>query len=71
MLLETPFNEVLKSGKPDFPFCLCWANENWTRRWDGFDSKILMQQDYNSYSPEEHINWLYNAFNDKRYIKVN
>ncbi len=71
MLLETPFNEVLRTGKPDFPFCLCWANENWTRRWDGFDSKILINQDYKSYNPEEHINWLYNAFNDNRYIKIN
>ncbi len=71
MLLERPFNEVLASGKPDFPFCLCWANENWTRRWDGMDQEILMTQDYDNYNPEQHIEWLNNAFLDKRYIKIN
>jgi lipopolysaccharide biosynthesis protein len=71
MLLEKPFNDVLGSGKPDFPFCLCWANENWTRRWDGLDHEILMAQKYEDYDPEMHMMWLKNAFVDERYIRVN
>lgn len=71
MLLEKPFNEVLVSGKPDFPFCLCWANENWTRRWDGLEDEILVKQDYDEYDSEEHILWLEKAFEDMRYIRVN
>jgi lipopolysaccharide biosynthesis protein len=71
MLLERPFNEVLKSGKPDFPFCLCWANENWTRRWDGADHDILIGQNYQEYDAEQHVAWLSKAFSDTRYIKIN
>lgn len=70
MLLERPLNEVLNSGKPDFPFCICWANENWTRRWDGNDKDILLGQNYNNYNPEKHILWLEKAFTDKRYIRI-
>lgn len=71
MLLEKPFNEVLSSGKPDFPFCLCWANENWTRRWDGKEKEILMEQNYDTYDPENHMRWLLKAFSDRRYISIN
>jgi lipopolysaccharide biosynthesis protein len=39
-ILEQPVNEILRSGEPDFPFCLCWANENWTRTWDGQEKVI-------------------------------
>lgn len=70
MLLERPFNEVLSSGKPDFPFCLCWANENWSRRWDGREQEVLMEQNYRDYNPYEHIEWLSSAFSDKRYLRI-
>jgi len=70
-LLERPFNEVLASGKPDFPFCLCWGNENWTRVWDGQNKGILVEQKYSELDDRRHIKWLVNAFLDKRYIRIN
>jgi lipopolysaccharide biosynthesis protein len=68
-LLQQPFDEVLASGKPDFPFCLCWANENWTRNWDGQNDDILMQQQYGGDDDRRHIKWLVQAFRDRRYIR--
>jgi len=70
MLLDRPFREVLESGTPDFPFCLCWANENWTRAWDGLDRQVLIRQDYTESDAEAHIKWFINAFSDPRYIKI-
>ncbi len=70
-LMERPVTEMLESGKPDFPFMLCWANENWTRRWDGQDQEILIKQDYSAHDHREHAAWLcQNAFKDERYIKI-
>jgi len=69
-LLHRPFDEVLASGNPDFPFCLCWANENWTRIWDGGDSDVLMKQTYSHEDDLAHIRWLARAFADPRYIRV-
>ncbi len=69
-LLERPFNEVLESGKPDFPFCLAWANESWTGKWHGLDNKILISQTYPGIDDiERHFYTLVNAFSDKRYFK--
>ncbi len=70
-LLERPFNEVLRTGQPDFPFCLCWANENWTRRWDGLEQDVLMGQEYGFDDDRNHIRSLLPAFEDHRYIRVN
>ena len=69
-LLNRPFDEVLESGRPDFPFCLCWANEPWTRAWDGRSGQVLIGQDYSDDDDREHIRWLARAFRDPRYIRV-
>jgi lipopolysaccharide biosynthesis protein len=70
-LLNRPFDEVLLSGRPDFPFCLCWANENWTRRWDGYDNELLIRQEHSLQDDEAHIEHLLPVFQDSRYIKIN
>lgn len=70
LLLERPFEEVLASGKPDFPFCLCWANENWTRAWDGLDREVLMKQEYSAADDRNHIRWLIAPLRDPRYIRI-
>jgi len=69
-ILERPFNEILASGEPDFPFCLCWANENWTRVWDGGDKQVLLGQQHSQDDDLRHIQSLLPAFRDPRYIRV-
>ena len=70
-LLERPVTEILTTGKPDFPFCLCWANENWTRRWDGQEQEPLITQNYSLADDEAHLLALLPYFRDPRYIRVN
>lgn len=69
-LLERPFQDVLTSGQPDFPFCLCWANEPWTRRWDGIEHEVLIRQTYSIEDDRQHIRWLCKVFQDQRYIRI-
>ena len=64
-------DRLLQSGKPDFPFCFCWANENWTRTWDGGDNEVLMSQDYCEDNNKKIIHDLLPAFRDSRYIMIN
>jgi len=72
-MLERPFDEVLNSKTPDFPFCLSWANEPWSRTWTSeFSSaEILLDQTYSTEDDRRHIQYLIEAFKDKRYIRVN
>ena len=72
-LLERPFNEVLQSGEPDFPFCLGWANHSWKGIYAGVKGKeSLIEQTYNGLEDyENHFYDVLPAFQDKRYIKVN
>jgi len=70
LLLERPLRGVLESGQPEFPFCMCWANENWTRTWSGGDDEMLMQQRYSNEDHVEHVRWLARYMKDPRYIKV-
>ena len=71
-LLERPFNEVLTSGKPDFPFCLAWANETWKGFPHGLMNRnVLIEQSYPGiYDYINHFNFILNAFKDKRYITI-
>jgi hypothetical protein len=69
-ILERPVDEVLATGKPDFPFMLLWANENWTRIWDGGSDHQLLTQEYSEDDDRRHIRALADTFADPRYIRV-
>ena len=73
LLLQRPFQEVLQSGRPDYPFCLCWANHEWTTRtWqNGGKEKVIAPMVYNGEEDyTAHFNYVLSAFKDKRYITV-
>lgn len=73
-LLDRVFDEVVKSGKPDYPFCLCWANHSWYQKtWDpNKPNKLLVEQTYPGIQDyEDHFYAMLPAFKDSRYIKVN
>jgi lipopolysaccharide biosynthesis protein len=70
-LLETPLEQMLAAGRPDLPFCLCWANENWTRRWDGRSKDVLMAQSYSHESMRIIISDMLRYCASPHYIRLN
>ena len=70
-LLEKPIENMLKDRSITIPFCLCWANENWSKRWDGGNKEIIVAQDYGNQSEWDiHMDYLIDFFRDERYITV-
>lgn len=68
-LLEKPAEMLLEESGAETPFCFCWANENWARRWDGGNKEIIMEQDYGEEEDwEKHFQYLARFFRDPRYI---
>lgn len=69
-LLDVPVDDMLADKESDMPFCLCWANENWTRRWDASESEILIAQEF---GPDDDLNFIDDLLpflNDPRYIRI-
>ncbi len=70
-LLHEPLDDFLSNKNYNHSFCLCWANENWTRAWDGAEREILIAQDYTDDDWKQHIEWLGEVFCDSRYMRIN
>ena len=72
LLMEKPAEMMLECKKIDFPFCMCWANDNWTRTWAQKNNEILIAQDYEEEEDwEKHFYYLLPFLKDERYIKIN
>ncbi len=70
-LLQRPFDEVLSSGTPDFPFCVAWANQTWSGIWHGAPDRVLIEQTYPGPEDDlEHFSYLRQAFEDPRYVRI-
>jgi lipopolysaccharide biosynthesis protein len=70
-LLEKPLEQFLANPALDIGLCICWANENWTRRWDGLEHDVLIAQEYSPDHDRELIESLLPVFRDPRYVHIN
>ena len=72
MLLEKPMEQMLANKEVDIPFCICWANEPWTKAWVGDERKLLIAQEYGQEEEwKQHFMYLLPFFKDERYITKN
>jgi len=70
-ILERPLDEVVASGQPDLPFCVCWANESWTGIWHGAPRRMLIEQSYPGLDDHRaHFDSLLPSFADRRYLRI-
>jgi len=69
-ILHAPLDDMLADPESDMPFCLCWANENWTRRWDAAEHEILIAQEYLPQDDLDFIKSLVPFFKDRRYLRL-
>lgn len=69
-LMDGPLDALLADRSIDLPFYLIWANENWTRRWDGMESDVLIQQDYSAEDDEALVDCFQRHFQDPRYLRI-
>jgi lipopolysaccharide biosynthesis protein len=70
VLMESPIETIFQDKDIDTEFCICWANENWTRTWDGLDNEVLIEQMYSDEDDIEFIKHVSRYFGDARYVKV-
>lgn len=70
VLMHRPMEQMLAAPRVDMPFCLIWANENWSRRWDGREDDVLIAQNHSTEDSMAFIRYLEKFFHDERYIKV-
>ena len=70
LILEKPARLLFETSDIEMPFCFCWANENWTRRWDGNEDEILLKQEYSARDARDFIHYLIPYFHDRRYIQI-
>lgn len=70
-LLEKPLFNYLKNTELDFPFCLCWANESWSRLWDAGNKEVIKEQNFSDEDNEIFFHDILPFFKDEQYIKIN